>query len=193
MKDGENGDNFVQDTSITRYSRYLISKISENSTWNHIFKDIFGSEEKYFSKLKSDKLDSTVLGLLQFNLEILGKSTQVSSCSTTISQNSGHTSPTNSGKPPAGFYNSAANDEFSKIYNEAQALKERLSQQKLKIEKTYENVIDTVGISKKISSTPSLSRPVSAFSNRVLSPDEGKLTPSITFNSKDKNRLSPSG
>ena len=186
MKESENADNLIQDASLIRYSKYLISKISEKSSWTNTFRDIFESEEKFFTKLKNDKLDSALLGLLQFILEILGKTTQLSSCSTTISQCSGYASPTNFGKYPSAFSNGTANDEFSKIFSEAHALKERLSQQKQKIEKTYENVIDNVGIYKKISSTPSLSRPASSFSSRIYSSDERNLTPSVAINSKDK-------
>lgn len=152
--------------SKNRYAKFFLSKVLESPSTANVFKDIFGNKDQFLTRLRNVNQENMVLDLLQFAVEILGKPSTLSNCSSPSNQFS--LSPRDFGKPPANFLLSGPDENFSKIYSDSQNLAEKLQIQRKKIEKTYENMKEAVVGSKNL-------RPVSAFNIRVITPDDSEL------------------
>lgn len=132
-----------------------------------LFKNVFNSEEEFVAKTQCEDLTGLSLGLFQFSLDVLQ-------------------SGRNEGVGVNG--KEIADESIRRIYLKTQNIAQNILNQKMKIERAYESVKDTVE-SGRISVSPGASRPQSSASVSRKAPDTPKqrFTPLAGFREKTKS------
>lgn len=110
--------------------------------------------------MNSENLSAASLGLMQFTLEILGKPRKFSPG---VVERSQGTKSQNS-SPDSYLQSRSPEDVYSKIYAETSDVSQFANSHRLKIQKIYEGVKETVNFSNYSPSSPFLSRPHSSAS-----------------------------
>lgn len=146
-------------SGLQRYGKFIISAVKDDPIAYGAFKDIFGSEESFLMKTNSDNLSSLTFGLMQFLLEVLGRPARYSAeaCLQSIGRQSNMS-------PCSSIGTRSPEETYTRIYNETQNITDSINAHREKIQKIYQNVKQTVEISRNYSSSPSLSRPHSSSS-----------------------------
>ena len=142
----------------------MISKIKENPSLGKTFSQIIGSEDDFFSQLKSENFKEPFLQVLQFVCEILESPSRVLL----------NPSPQFLGVPmkdppnyetgiPTRCFSSMGNEDYQRLIEESDSLAKTLSYQKGKIAQICERVKDSMSKSKNILETPLGIRPASSL------------------------------
>ncbi|OMJ81276.1 hypothetical protein SteCoe_18268 [Stentor coeruleus] len=142
---------------LQRYSKFMLSSIKDNSKVQSEFNNIFISEEAFILKMNqnTENLSFIALGLMKFVLGILEKY-NIGAITDLYNKNYQNLSQ-NCDKI------NLKEEAYMKIYKETQHITDTISEQKKKLERIYENVKETVKITRSVS--PVFSRPQSSASS----------------------------
>ena len=124
---------------ILKYAQYFVARVKRNKNYMSSFLDIFESEEKLLYQIRAEKLKKTVQDLLLFLLQNLEEKSE---SSLNFRSLSGTRDPAQENEK-----------DFFKIHRKSETLAQNISEQKMKIQKIYENLKFSVDRSSKVLNT----------------------------------------
>ena len=142
----------------------MISKIKENPSLGKTFSQIIGTEEDFFSQLKSENFKLSFLQVLQFVCEILESPSRalINSSPRHLNVPMKNSQNYEAGVAPRCF-SSMGDEDYQRLIEESDSLAKTLSYQKGKIAQICERVKDSMNKSKNILEVPLSIRPASSL------------------------------
>lgn len=125
-------------TKILKYAQFFIGKVKRNSRYIRSFSDIFESETRILAELKAENTKKVLKDLFLFLLENLDDKRETGARSQSTTREDKR-------------YSSELNpEEFLKIHRKSDTLAQNITEQKIKIQKIYEELKFSVDHSKVV-------------------------------------------
>lgn len=151
-------------TKILKYAQFFMAKVKRNSRYIRSFSDIFESETRVLAEIKAENTKKVLKDLFLFVLENLDDKRETGIRSQSTARESKR------------YSTDIKPEEFLKIHRKSDTLAQNITEQKLKIQKIYEELKTSVDHSKVLSTSLNTRNSYPSYpidSSHPLSPFKG--------------------